>query len=160
VRKIAIAAVAVLIAVAAATTYRLTQGSSGGQLSAADARAAMRAEKLQDIGWRSTAGEKGPLGSECRARVHGATRTTSDGVYRVTMWVCDSAATARGIANGFPASMPGLSDVSRGVGRLPGIDVSAQDNVLVWVAASHPSLAYEAAEHLRDLLGGSAGSAS
>ena len=56
--------------------------------------------------------------------------------------------------------MPGLSDVSRGVGRLPGIDVSAQDNVLVWVAASHPSLAYEAAEHLRDLLGGSAGSAS
>ncbi len=159
-RTIVIAAVAVLIAVAAATTYRLTQGPSAGQLSAADARAAMRAEKLQDIGLRSTAGEKGPLGSECRARVHGATRNTSDGGYRVTMWVCDSAATAHGIAEGFPASMPGLSGVSRGVGRLPGIDVSAQDNVLVWVAASHPSLAYETAEHLRDLLGGSAGSAS
>lgn len=122
----------------------------------ADARAAMRAVSLKDIGWESTAGQKGPLGTECRTRVHGVIRSAPDRDYQVTMWVCDSAAYARGIADGFPASIPRRAAVPAGLGDRPGIDVSAQDNVLVWVAASRPALAYETAEHLRDLLGGRA----
>jgi hypothetical protein len=151
------AAVLLLIAAVSATVFGRTRHSPAGALSAADARAAMRAVHLRDIGSGSTAGQTGPIGTECPARLHGAIGSTADGAFQVSIWVCDSAAHAQGIAAGFPASMPGLSDVDVGRRRLPGIDVSAQDNMLVWVAASQPSLAYETAEHLRELLGGQAG---
>jgi hypothetical protein len=153
VRKIALAAIVVVIAAVAAVVYRQVQGPAAGRLSTADARAAMRADKLQDIGSAPTTDEAGALSTECPARVHGVVGSAPDSASRVTLWVCNSAAQARGIANDFPASMPGLSTAPEGMGHRPGIDVSAQDNVLVWVAASHPSLAYETAEHLRDLLG-------
>lgn len=153
-RKIALGlTAALLIAGVAAATYRLTKGPSQVRLSTADATAAMRAGSLQEIGLESTLGEKGPLGTECRAQVHGVTRGNPDRDYQVSMWVCGSAAQAHGIADDFPASMPGLSAVPAGLGDRPGINVSAQDNVLVWVAASRPAVAYQAAEHLRDLLG-------
>jgi len=160
VRKIALAAVVALVAIAVVTTYRLAERPSTGRLSTADARAVMQTGRLQDIGWRSTAGQKGMLGDACREQVHGVIRRTLDRDSRVSMWVCDTAADAQDIANAFPASMPGLASAPAGMGRRPGIDVSSQDNVLLWVAAPQASLAYETAEHLRDLLGERAGSAS
>jgi hypothetical protein len=113
----------------------------------------MQEGRLQDIGSESTAGQHGLLGSECRTQVHGVIPSAPGRESEVTMWVCGSAASAQGIAESFPSSMPGLSSVPAKLGPQRGIDVSAQDNVLVWVAAPRSALAYETAERLRDLLG-------